>query len=1148
MVKASYIQHILKKKILILAGSMGTSIQQSHPSVDDFGGEKFVGCNDYLNITRPDLVKRIYKDFLNAGADIIETNSFGSSSIVLQEYGLAAQSYHISKAAASIAKQATSECRTSDKPRLVAGSVGPTNRMINIGRNISFDTLKESYKIQIKGLIDGGADLILFETFHDTSNLKAAVIALKELEIDKDNERIPFMMCVTILDNGRLLSGQKLDAFYSSVRHFNPLAIGLNCGSGPKQTRCFLKQLDEISEFNVAVFPNAGIPDENNCYSLSPIDFAYSLKAIAMTDGLNIVGGCCGTTPEHIHELCKAMKEIPPRNTKNQDYSFTLAGVEDFQFREQEKPYIIGERANMSGALTFRRLIRNSKFEEAAEVAFRQERSGAHIIDVNLSDTESDELENIEHFYPFLRLKIKAPVMIDSANGSEYFQNSMTYLQGKCILNSVNIGNPERFRKMTELAKLYGAALVVILIDKEGMALTLERKIEVARASFRVLVDERNFPAEDIIFDPLVFPLGTGDIDFYRSSEITIDSVASIKKEFPFCKVLLGVSNCSFGLPPAGREAVNAAYLHLASKKGLDFAIMNVEKMISFEQLPAMEQKLCKSLVLDNSDKNVKVFTEFYRNRKHKRNESLLQDNLTVEGRLEYYIINGIRTDLTKQLDKGLEVYTPLQIINTVLMKGMNEVGKRFNAHKVTVIEVLQSAGVMKAAVDYLEQFIESNKIISKGKMLLATVKGDVHDIGKNIAEIVLSNNGYEVIDLGIKISVEELIGAVKKIQPDIIGLSGLLVRSALEMVNVAERLTQEGISIPLMVGGAVLSEKFVETKIQPFYSGPVLYARDAVKGLMLMDELFVHKKQEEFYLKAADIRNRYGSDGIFNTIKSNVSEDKENVTIQKVIKLPQPVDFIKHTLNDVPLHSVFNYLNNQMLYGKHFGLTGGYDKRIADNQDEKIAILVKDVEEVKQLAAANQLIKPRAVYRFFPAKKDGNDIVLFENYGEKEIARFCLPRQKAGDKFCLSDYLAENNIDSVALMCTTAGGGIAETCKAYKDKGEYATSHILYSIALESAEALAEICHREIREQWGLLEEADTSIKDVLLGHYRGKRYSPGYSCWPELADQKKIFSLLDISAEIGVTLTDGMMMDPEASITAMVFHHPEAKYFDVT
>jgi len=486
MMKISHIKQILEKKILILAGSMGTSIQQSHPSVVDFGEEKYFGCNDYLNITRPDLVGTIYRNFLRAGADIIETNSFGATSIVLQAYELEEQSYQIAKAAAFIAKRAVLEFSTSAKPRFVAGSVGPTNKMINLGGNISFDALKESYKTQIRGLIDGGADLILFETFHDTSNLKAAVVSLLELEDEKEKFEIPFMIFVTVSENGRLLSGQKLDAFYTSVRHFEPLSIGLNCGSGPEQTRIFLKQLSDLSEFNVAVFPNAGMPDEYGSYSISPEDFAQSLRDIVLTEGINIVGGCCGTTPKHIRRLCEAMEEVLPLKVRKKKHSFMLAGVDHFQFIEQDKPFIIGERANMSGALTFRRLIRNEKFEEAAEVAFRQERSGAHIIDVNLSDTESDELENIDKFYPFLRLKIKTPVMIDSARGVKYFLKALRYLQGKCILNSVNIGNLKRFEEMIELAKLYGAALVVILIDEEGMALTKERKIAVARASYQL--------------------------------------------------------------------------------------------------------------------------------------------------------------------------------------------------------------------------------------------------------------------------------------------------------------------------------------------------------------------------------------------------------------------------------------------------------------------------------------------------------------------------------------------------------------------------------------------------------------------------------------------------------------------------------------
>lgn len=1117
------IRQCAKERVLLLDGAMGTQIQSFGLGAEDFGGEAMVGCNEHLNLTRPDVIAAIHDRYLEAGADIIETNSLCSSEIELEEFGIEGLSYDVARAAAEIARGSADRFSTEDKPRFVAGNIGSTNKLLNLSQGITFDRMVEIYKPLVKGLVDGGADVILFETFADTSNLKAGLLALdqvfKELDVD-----LPVMISVTIESNGTMLAGQSLEALYASVRHFKPFAVGINCGLGPGQAAETIEWLTERSDFFVSLYPNAGLPDENGRFTLGAEDFAAELAPVIQQGQVNIVGGCCGTTPEHIRKLSELTAEAKPRLVEPQPASL-VSGLELVEFTDQNRPVMIGERTNMSGSKKFRKLIRGGEFDQASDIGKLQVMGGAQILDVNLADTESDESENISRFYPLLLKKVKAPLMIDSSSPAGVIEEALKLAQGKCLINSINLEDEARFREVAALAGRYGAALIVLLIDENEMAVTLKQKLEVAERSFRILTEELGIGAEDIVFDPLVFAVGTGDQKFFGCAKATIEAVAELKKRFPGTRTSLGISNVSYGLPAAGREALNSAMLYHAVQAGLDMAIVNSEKIVRYGNLTDDEKQLCREMLYNNTADVVKQFIDYYGDRKVKAKAAPDYRNLPLEERLQYYIVEGLKQGLVEDLEEALKQHAPLDIINRFLMTGMATVGKRFNNRELTVIEVLQSAEVMKAAVEHLEQYLEPSQTVSKGKILLATVKGDVHDIGKNLVEMVISNNGYDVVDLGINVDNHALIEGIKKHKPDAVGLSGLLVRSAQHMLTVARDLEAEGISIPVLVGGAALSQSFTDGKLQPGYSGKVLYAADAVDGLQKMDGL-----KRDRGVKEPEVEQQTEDSPTSPKPEIRVSQGDETAPPQVLEDLPRPRNFDLQSV-EFPFDQVFDAMSLQMLYGKHFGLKGMY-KTLIEEQNPRALELTDTVEAVKRKIQEAGVAPPRGVYRFFNARRDGDGIVLMDEK-ETELVRLDFPRQAQGAKLCLADYVAADKLDTVALFCVTAGSEITDLANRHKYKKEYATSHIVYSLALEAAEAAANLTHRRIQEDWGIGD--------------RGCRYSPGYSAFPQLEAQRELFRLLEIEARLGVTLTEGLMMAPEASVTALALHHPEARYFVV-
>ena len=826
----------LARRILVVDGAMGTQIQARNLGPDDFGGADYEGCNEYLNLTRPEVIADIHRAYLDAGADIIETNTFGATAVVLGEYDLAEHARRINRAAAAIARRAAADYTAADaaKPRFVAGAMGPTTRTISVTGGLTFDELAADYHQQAAGLIEGGADVLLLETSQDTINIKAGLEGIDRAQAELGSA-VPVAVQGTIEPMGTLLAGQDAEALYTSLAHRPLLWVGFNCATGPAFMTDHLRTLQDLSRFSIACIPNAGLPDEDGNYNETPAMLAGALARFADNGWLNVAGGCCGTGPEHIRQISDAMSGKTPRRAAA-PLETRVSGIEAVVVNDDTRPTIVGERTNVLGSRRFKRLIAGERFEEAAEIGRRQVRNGAHILDVCLQDPDRDETADVIKFLDQLNRRVKAPVMIDSTDAA-VIEEALKRLQGKSIINSINLEDgEERFQRVVPLARRYGAALVVGCIDDDpdqAQAITRARKLEIAIRSHRLLTEKYGVPEQDIIFDPLVFPAGTGDENYVGSAAETIEGVRLIKEALPNAKTVLGISNVSFGLPAAGREVFNSVFLYHCTLAGLDLAIVNSELMQRYATIPEAERQLAEDLIWYRGDDPVAAFAAHFRDRAPRATaEERLA--LPLDDRLAQCIIEGSKEGLADDLDLALRERAPLAIINGPLMAGMDEVGRQFNANQLIVAEVLQSAEAMKFAVAHLEPHMERTDAATRGRVLLATVKGDVHDIGKNLVEIILSNNGYRVINLGIKVAAQELIAGYREHQPDIIGLSGLLVKSAQMMVETVQDFRTAGISAPVLVGGAALSNRFTRLRIAPEYEGLVAYSPDAMSGLAL--------------------------------------------------------------------------------------------------------------------------------------------------------------------------------------------------------------------------------------------------------------------------------------------------------------------------
>ncbi|HUY20098.1 MAG TPA: methionine synthase [Candidatus Binataceae bacterium] len=1136
----------LRERILVIDGALGTSIQERDLKAADFGGASHEGCNEQLIVTQPEVLRALHASFLAAGADLIETNTFGATAPVLAEFNLRERARDINRQAAAAARALADSFSSSQWPRFVIGAMGPTTKSISVTGGITFAELTDAYYEQALGLLEGGADVLLLETVQDTLNAKAGLLAIDRAKAALGVEA-GVAVQGTVESTGTLLAGQDIESFYVSLAHHDLLWIGLNCATGPDFMTDHLRTLAELSRFPVACVPNAGLPDEDGRYHETPAALSAKIERFVKQGWLNLVGGCCGTGPEHIRTLAEMARRYAPRAVQAVRRS-AISGIETLVIDEQTRPIIVGERTNVLGSRRFKQLINAGRFDEAAEVGRAQVRRGAHLLDVCLQDPDRDERDDLGRFLDVLVRQVRVPLMIDSTD-PDAVKVALERSQGKALINSINLEDgpdAERLTKIVELARCYGAALVVGCIDedrRQAQAVTRQRKLEIAQRTHELLTGRFGMVDEDLFFDALVFPIGTGDATYTGSAAETIEGIRAIKSALPRCKTVLGVSNVSFGLPEAGREVLNSVMLHHCVAAGLDLAIVNAEKLKRYPSIPALDRELAEDLMWARGADPIAAFTAHFRARVSAP-EVDSGVALTLDERLARCVVEGSREGLLRDLELALGERRPLTIINGPLMKGMDEVGRLFNANQMIVAEVLQSAEVMKAAVSYLEPHMEKNESAARGTILLATVKGDVHDIGKTLVDIILTNNGYRVINLGIKVPPEELIRAYNEHHPDAIGLSGLLVKSAQMMVATAQDLRAAGISCPLLVGGAALSARFTRTRIAPEYGGLVAYANDAMQGLALAHQIMDPERRGQLseQLNRETVR-------LLEVRRAAPVSSAPSARVDSAVRhdgaIPRPPDLELHALEDFDLAEIFSYMNPAMLYSRHLGLRDA-ERALATDAPRAVE-LRRVVESMQRLMIERADIRAGAVYRFFPAKSDRRRLLIYGPDG-RPIETLVFGRQSEPPHLCVADFVAPletPGTDYICLFATTVGPGVRALAARLKDEGEYLGSHVLQVLALEGAEAFAELLHLRIRQWWGINDPPGLGMKGLFQARYRGKRFSFGYPACPRLEDQAALFRLLEPERHIGVRLTEGFMMDPEGSVSALIVHHPEAKYF---
>ena len=1141
---------LLRDKIVVFDGAMGTSIQSLNLSPDEFWGKD--GCNEILVLSKPNVIKEIHSSFLEVGCQVIETDTFGANKVVLYDYDLAEKTYLINKTAAQIAKEVANDFSTSDFPRFVSGSVGPGNKLPTLGQ-IDFDTLRKSYQIQIAGLIDGNVDMIQIETAQDLLQIKAALFATFKV-FQKKKLKIPIIVQVTMEKNGKMLVGSDMLTALTVLEPYGIDVIGLNCGTGPKSMKEQIRTLSHYSPKYLSVIPNAGLPENINgkiVYNLSPEEFSNTLAYYVKNFGVNIVGGCCGTSPKHLKPLVDAVQDISPikRTPQIEPSAASLYDIQNFSV--SPKPLIIGERTNANGSKRFREFLKNEDWDKMVEMALQQQREGAHLLDVSTAYVGRDEKTDMSQFIFRLNKEIEIPLTIDTTNIT-VMEEALKRIGGKAIINSVNFEDgEERVKTVISLCKDFGAALVCLAIDEDGMAFSVEKKIKIAKRFYELAINCGMNPS-NLFFDTLTFSLGTGDRQYFNAAKDSLAAIRQIKNGFPRMFTILGISNVSFGLNAKLRKVLNSVFLHYAIESGLDAAILHAGKVIPLHQISKKERILCKDLIFNNRKPDydpLKGLIELFTGKGDKEKKKREIRTLCIEELLPNQIINGTKYNLEKTLDEALKKYKPFEIINRFLLVGMEKVGKLFDSGEMQLPFVLKSAEVMKTAVGYLEKYMPKAEMKYKGSIILATVKGDVHDIGKNLAGIILSNNGIRVIDLGVKQTVDNIIKAIRDFNPNCIGLSGLLVKSTMVMKEDLEIFNEESISIPVICGGAALSKDYVEKQLDTAYRGNVFYAADAFDGLKIMQKLIkkekrlskLRQKLNTSIMEAKEVREKVPEAKI--RVYSRPFAVSKSILTQ--VTIPTPPFWGTKIVENISLSKIFPYINKKSLYFKQW--------QFKIKQDEvKISIweLGESIlKKLKEQAINESTIKPKVVYGYFPCQAMENGLVIFDHKLNKEILKFHFPRQKNEPYLSITDYFRKygsQEKDVVAIMLVTIGKEASKKSKLLLENDSYENYLYWHGFSVVIAEALAEYWHKRIREELQIDKADSPEIKGLFRKEYQGVRYSFGYPSCPDIEQQRKIFMLLK-PERIGATLSETFQLIPEQSISAFIVHHSEAKYFAI-
>ena len=1183
--------HSSDRPVIVFDGATGTSLQQLDLTADDFGGADLEGCNENLVKTRPDAVQAVHRLFLEAGCDVIETDTFGAASIVLCEYGLESEAFELNQRAAELAKAVARDYSSESKPRFVAGSMGPTTKLPTLG-HIDFETMQASFQEQAEGLLAGDVDLFIVETCQDVLQIKAALRGI-EAAFSKAGERRPLMVSVTMETTGTMLVGSDIAAVVAILEPFPIDILGLNCATGPEQMKEHIRYLSEHSPFTVSCIPNAGLPENVGGvahYRLQPIELKMQLMHFVEDLGVQVIGGCCGTSPDHIAALAELSSELKPaerqirRTLNNRDrlgYEPAAASIYGTTPYYQENSFlIIGERLNASGSRKVRELLNEEDWDGLVSVARGQVKENAHILDVNVDYVGRDGERDMHELVSRLVTNVNLPLMLDSTEWQK-MESGLKVAGGKCILNSTNYEDgDDRFQQVLKLARDYGAAVVIGLIDEEGMARTAEKKVAIAKRAYRDAI-EFGIPAHEIFYDPLALPISTGIEEDRRNGLETIDAIRQIREELPEVHVLLGVSNVSFGLSPAARITLNSVFLHDCCEAGMDAAIVSPAKILPLIKVSEEHQKICRDLIYDKRGFEGKVCTydplttltsafEGVSTKEARASGPSLAD-LPVEERLKQHIIDGERIGLDETLTEGLKHYEPLEIVNTFLLDGMKVVGELFGEGKMQLPFVLQSAETMKSAVAFLEPHMESTdgKRAAKAKFLIATVKGDVHDIGKNLVDIILTNNGYDVINLGIKQEVGAIIEAQKEHQADCIAMSGLLVKSTAFMKDNLQAFNDSQINVPVILGGAALTPRFVNKDCSEVYNGKVIYGRDAFTDLRFMDAFVAARNEgrwdnQQGFLDGTPEGLSIGGhspdqQGLKDDSKIDKASDKtpqqkvlNTERSQAVIEEPaiKPPFLGSKILNkdQIDLDELLGYLDRQALFA------GQWQMRRARKQPrEEYELLIQEkaepvLEDLINKVKREKLLQPAVAYGYFPCGRDQNSLVVFDDQANNILGRFDLPRQRGGKGYCIADFYQDLDkgrpVDVIPMQAVTMGEQATEFSQKLFKADAYSDYLYFHGFAVQMAEALAEWTHARIRSECGFSAEEPEQLRDVLAQRYRGCRFSFGYPACPNVADSRQQLEMLN-AERIGLSMDSSDQLHPEQSTTALIAMHSKALYF---
>ncbi|TXL22844.1 methionine synthase [Methylococcaceae bacterium HT2] len=1190
MTKKEFLTQQLSQRILFLDGAMGTMIQGYHLEEQDYRGERFSdwdsdlkGNNDLLSLTQPDIIKAIHKAYLDVGCDIIETNTFNATTIAMADYNMESLAYEINFESAKIAKQAAEEAtqETPDKPRFVAGTLGPTNRTASMSpdvnapafRNISFDKLVEAYTEAVSGLVDGGTDILLIETVFDTLNAKAAIFAIDSYFKEHDIE-LPVMISGTITDaSGRTLSGQTALAFWNSLSHIEPISIGFNCALGAQEMRQYVEELSSHVDTFVSAHPNAGLPNEFGEYDETPEEMAAEIADWAKQGYLNIIGGCCGTSPEYIKAIIDAVSPYPPRKIPEIEIRCQLAGLEPFSIGPDSLFVNVGERTNVTGSARFKRLIVDEDYDTALDVAREQVINGAQIIDINMDEGMLESKEAMVHFLNLIASEpdiSKVPIMIDSSKW-DIIEAGLKCIQGKGIVNSISMKEGEdNFIQQAQLVRRYGAAVIVMAFDVNGQADTFARKVEICQRAYKLLVEKVGFPPEDIIFDPNIFAIATGIEEHNNYGVDFIEATREIKRTCPHAMISGGVSNVSFSFRGNNlvREAIHAVFLYHAVQAGMDMGIVNAGQLAIYADIPDELHNVVEDVVLNRdangTDKLLEVAEKFHGDAVVNKKQDLEWRNLPVNKRLEHALVKGITDFIIEDTEAARQqAEKTLHVIEGPLMDGMNVVGDLFGEGKMFLPQVVKSARVMKKSVAYLMPFMEEEKageIQSNGKILMATVKGDVHDIGKNIVGVVLQCNNYEVIDIGVMVPTPQILQVAKEKNVDIIGLSGLITPSLEEMVHVAKEMQRQNFSIPLLIGGATTSRAHTAVKIEEHYNGATIYVPDASRAVGVASNLLSDEHRDAYLAGIKEgyvaVRERHKGRKA-KTKQHNLKAARSNKFVWQNHTPVVPKKLGIEVVDHFPLEKLVDYIDWTPFF-QTWELAGRYPDILKDELVGKHAQnLYDDARVMLKKIIAEQWLQAKAVIGFFPAHSAGDDIILYKDDTRKEQLETLHHLRQQNIKapgrpnYCLSDFIApveSGQKDYIGGFAVTAGIGIENKLEEFeKDHDDY-NSIMLKALADRLAEALAEYMHLEVRKNhWGYVDDEAMSNEELIKEVYKGIRPAPGYPACPDHTEKAKLFELLNVKANTTIELTDSFAMYPTAAVSGWYFSHPEATYFNV-